>query len=282
MTMCDGHYLMPFGFNRLNEVAQRTLRFPITSISQHGSTICVSSQSESMSFYRFNPDTGTLDFLKSDVQSRTIHQTLMLNDNVAVGVGQSGGMVALCDNPDDLSFEKRLECLFAFHYPDVLVNPQLGLLCSQNNLEKNLLVQYLMPWNKETIIKPIVCCTVSGGLVHVYRLNPVLFRSLHALQTMLLNYEPTRPLLGSTKDFVDWYCQLSGEEKNIIHGDLIESFLKLTLTQQLSIVQMDQPICAVLMESMNELNKDNSSRNMTPTDIVHFLVDILTGFQRYY
>lgn len=49
---------------RLVEVTQTSLRFTVTSIHEDGDRICVGSHTDSLSFYQFDPETSTLEFLK--------------------------------------------------------------------------------------------------------------------------------------------------------------------------------------------------------------------------
>ncbi|KAI8087083.1 hypothetical protein BDF21DRAFT_313142, partial [Thamnidium elegans] len=129
-----------------------------------------------------------------------------------------------------------------------IVKPSLALLRSQNDLdsEADLLARHLLSWSQEmqseTVIdtmvpiKPIVGCTVSGGIIHVYRISPALYNLLHTLQEILVEFEPTAPLLGSMRDFKKWYCGLSGGEKDTVHGDLVESYLRLSAKDQLAVI----------------------------------------------
>lgn len=57
-------YADSFLYARLMEVAHVPLRFTITSIHEVGDRICVTSHTDSLSFYRFNSETNQLEFLK--------------------------------------------------------------------------------------------------------------------------------------------------------------------------------------------------------------------------
>lgn len=228
----------------------------------------------------------------------------MLNSRLAVGVSQSGGMIALYDDPNDKSFESRLQCLFSFHYPDIIIKPSLALLRSQHDLdsEADLLAKHLVPWSQEieaekaidTIasvpVKPIVGCTVSGGIIHVYRITSALYTLLYTLQNILIEFGPTSPLLGSVRDFKKWYCGLSGGEKATIHGDLIESYLRLSPEDQLSVIQNEAgEIKSELLEAIQLLFEDVNNDSMVEEEDINLdnqnpvilLKDILSGFEKY-
>ncbi|KAI9259706.1 hypothetical protein EDC94DRAFT_150637 [Helicostylum pulchrum] len=223
----------------------------------------------------------------------------MLNSRLAVGVSQSGGMIALYDDPNDTSFESRLKCLFSFHYPDIIVKPSLALLRSQNDLdsEADLLARHLLPWSQEmqseTVIdntvpiKPIVGCTVSGGIIHVYRISPALYNLLHTLQEILIEFEPTAPLLGSMRDFKKWYCGLSGGEKDTVHGDLVESYLRLSAEDQLAVIGdgegggIKPQLLKVIKVLCEDTDKDLMIDDVDASDHVFLIRDILSGFERY-
>lgn len=238
---------------------------------------------------------------ESDVVARSIHRSLMLSSRLAVGVSQSGGMVALYDDPEDTSFECRLKCLFSFHYPDIIVEPYLALLRSQYDIDRDIdtLTQHLISWTEQvgathnskwvdsTVVKPIVGCTVSGGIVHVYRISPALYVLLDVLQNILIEFEPTKPLLGSAQDFKKWYCELSGGEKDTIHGDLIESFLRLSADEQLRAIQNeDGTINTLLVNAVEAFSSTDSADLMedidyNPENYVDFIINLLSGFEKY-
>lgn len=298
-----GHHLYLYRLvsGRLVEVAHVPLRFTITSIHEVGDRICVTSHTDSISFYQFNAESNQLEFLKSDVVARSIHRSLMLSSRLAVGVSQSGGMVALYDDPEDTSFESRLKCLFSFHYPDIIVEPYLALLRSQYDIDRDIdtLTQHLISWTEQVgathnskrvdsaVVKPIVGCTVSGGIVHVYRISPALYVLLDVLQNILIEFEPTKPLLGSAQDFKKWYCELSGSEKDTIHGDLIESYLRLSADEQLRAIQNeDGTINTSLVSAIEAFSTTDSADLMedihdNPENYVDFIINLLSGFEKY-
>lgn len=218
-----------------------------------------------------------MTYLDSDVIPRNIHQSLMVNNHFAVGVGPSGNVVGLIDKHEDQG--KRLECAFAFHYPDIITKPNLALLRSHHDLmeDSNLVTGHILPWDDEGAAKPIAGCTVSGGVVHIYRIDDALFNVLLRLQEILLSFEPTKPLLGSPHNFTDWYCQLSGKEKSTIHGDLVESFLRLTEAEQRSaIYDTEGNLKQELKYSLNAcFGKDGVH------DARDILLQILLSFARY-
>lgn len=258
---------------RLVEVAHKALQYLITSIHEEGGRICVTFHNDSVSFYEFDPLLKIYSFLKSDVVSRSIHHSLMLNNRLAVGVSQSGGMVALYDDPTDRSFERRLKCLFNFHYADIIVKPKLATLRTQTYVPS-----YLLPWNQdEAAVKPIVGCTVSGGMIHVFRISEPLYQLLHALSNELIEFEPTKPLLGSTENF-KWFCKLSGAEQATIHGDLVELYLRLSPDEQLAVITNEQgQIKMSIQTAMNEFaTADNSDQ-----DPIDLLEEILQSFENF-
>ncbi|KAG0165091.1 hypothetical protein DFQ30_008986, partial [Apophysomyces sp. BC1015] len=239
---------------RLTEIAHKTLRFLITSIHVADDRICITSQTESISFYKFNNDTKKLEFLKSDTVARTVHHALVLNSRVAVGVCQAGGFVALHDDPDDKSFERRLLRLFSFYYPDIVIKSKLGSMQTRYIVpqDENRLATHILPWTADIVkddqqapktneaIKPIIGCTVAGGIVTIHRISAALYMLLLALQERILEYQPTSPLLGSTRDFHAWYCQQSSGQKNTVHGDLIAMYSRLSLAEQEEIICLQQ------------------------------------------
>ncbi|KAI8890128.1 hypothetical protein K501DRAFT_160109, partial [Backusella circina FSU 941] len=119
-----------------------------------------------------------------------------------------------------------------------IIHPNLATIQPTHHLNsrKNHLAGHLVGWSSSDV-RPIVGCTVSGGMIQVYRISGTLYRLLNVLQDLLLMFEPTMPLLGSSRDFKDWYCKLSGGEESTIHGDLVELFLRLSPPEQNLVIQ---------------------------------------------
>ena len=217
----------------------------------------------------------------------------MIDQQLAIGVSQSGGMVALYDSSES-PYEERLDCLFSFHYSDTLVSPSLALLGTQSDAfydQTKLFISHVLPWSLDIgtsnsqqtgdAIKPIVTGTIAGGIVHVYRISLQLHLLLVALQDLLLSFEPTKPLLGSPDDFANYYCQLSGGEKATIHGDLVEMFLRLSFDEQLRLVSMaDDQINQSLDNALSLfINEDAENKQAFTVDhAVELIKDILIGF----
>lgn len=53
-----------FGYFRLVEVAKKMTRFAIKSITVYGSRICVASFTDSITFYDYDPEHKTIEFVK--------------------------------------------------------------------------------------------------------------------------------------------------------------------------------------------------------------------------
>ncbi|KAI8377233.1 mono-functional DNA-alkylating methyl methanesulfonate N-term-domain-containing protein [Choanephora cucurbitarum] len=279
---------------KLIEIAHKHLLSTITSIHGDGERICVTSHNnESIAFFGLDDERGKLVFIKSDSEFRSIHHSLVIDQQLAIGVSQSGGMVALYDSTES-PYEERLDCLFSFHYSDTLVSPSLALLGTQSDAfydQTKLFTSHVLPWSlnigtsnsqqTSDTIKPIVTGTIAGGIVHVYRISSQLHLLLDALQDLLLAFEPTKPLLGSPDDFVNYYCQLSGGEKATIHGDLVEMFLRLSFDEQLRLVsiaddQISQPLDNALRLFINMDAEDKQA--FTVDHAVELIKDILIGF----
>jgi hypothetical protein len=121
----------------------------------------------------------------------------------------------------------------------------------------------------------------------VYRISPALFSLFNTLQNILIEFEPTKPLLGTPRDFKNWYCELSGGEKDAVHGDLVESYLRLSEKEQLSALQNEEGIVRPeLLCILKALSVDDSQDLMEdvsedPKNYVYFITSLLSGFERY-
>ncbi|KAI9314776.1 hypothetical protein BX666DRAFT_411806 [Dichotomocladium elegans] len=172
----------------------------------------------------------------------------MITDRIAVCAGQSGGLIALWDNPADKSFEERLITLFSFQYSDIILRPVLASLLPSAILDVVLQAQpiagHILPWARNIAsdaAKPIMGVTVSGCVVRVHKISQPLYHLLIALQERILIYSSALFIpLGSARDF-RWFSNLSQKEKHVVHGDLLVLFLRLLPEQQREIVEMNEP-----------------------------------------
>ncbi|CAO3696541.1 unnamed protein product [Rhizopus stolonifer] len=279
-------YLYRFDLDtgRLVEVSHISLPNDIVSIHENNNRICITSQTDSISFYQFNTETNTFEFLKSDVDSLSAHHTLMLNSHTAICVSNSGGMIALTDDPKS----PRVQKLFNFHHSEFLTSSTLALLGSPYNNETDILWKHLMAWEERSsgLQKPMVSCTVSGGILGIYRISQELYRVLGILQKLMLTFEATLPLLGSVRDFEDWYCQLSGTERAVIHGDLVEAYLRLSFDEQLKVLRPAGILSHDLVSAIHNLlngsqdHLDNEPEEIKAHIIANVLINLLSGFSR--
>ncbi|KAI7907512.1 uncharacterized protein BX663DRAFT_2559 [Cokeromyces recurvatus] len=293
---------------KLVNTSHKTLDFPITSLHYREDCICVTSHKSSISFFKYNSETRLIEFVKSDFIPRNIHHSLLLNRHLAVGVNQSGGMVALYDDPNDI--RQRLQCVFSFHYSDIIVRPKLALLRSQTDLlydSTSSIMQHILPWSVATsnsttknTVKPIVGCTISGGMIHVYRISEMLYSVLSILQDILINYEPAMPLLGSLKNF-QWYRALANEgEKSTIHGDLLIEYFcnRLSILEKMEVVQdktnkndispkLKSALISLFSKNQeirhhsNVVTTNSTDIDFSPGNVVYLLDNILLEFEKY-
>ncbi|KAG2221761.1 hypothetical protein INT45_003401 [Circinella minor] len=223
--------------------------------------------------YQLDPRQG------NDITARTVHHSVFINNQIAIGASQSGGLIALRDDPDDQSFEQRLISVFSFHYPDIIIRPTLGSLLPRQFLKASNhgqnISSHVLPWvenqleqeSNHGVIEPIMGSTVSGGLVTIHRISSVLFDLLLSLQERLVRYESSMfILLGSAKNF-DWFLRgpMGGYhqkqkqyQRNIIHGDLLTLYLRLTPEQQQEVIQLD-------ISNINSIGVDNKQSTTTTT-----------------
>ncbi|KAI7861017.1 hypothetical protein BDC45DRAFT_11410 [Circinella umbellata] len=180
---------------------------------------------------------------------------------------------------NDQSFEQRLISVFSFHYPDIIIRPTLGSLLPRQFLKVSNhgqnISSHVLPWVENQIeqepnhgvVEPIMGSTVSGGLVTIHRISSVLFDLLLSLQERLVHYESSMLiLLGSARNF---YRVLGGPtggyhqkqkryQRNIIHGDLLTLYLRLTPEQQQEVIRLD-------ISSINSIDVDNKQSTTTTT-----------------
>ncbi|KAI8073048.1 hypothetical protein BC940DRAFT_225124, partial [Gongronella butleri] len=85
----------------------------------------------------------------------------------------------------------------------------------------------------------IVAFTVSGGMISVNKVKESLYTLLAVLERAILRYPRTQPFIGTAGRFRAWYARLSDDAtdfKEIIHGDLIALYTRLTPQEKLDLI----------------------------------------------
>ncbi|KAF9357767.1 hypothetical protein BGX26_003118 [Mortierella sp. AD094] len=110
----------------LVEKASHRERWPIIQISNHGSMVCTGSRRESISFYEYQPGTGSerssdkLQFLKSARSARVVSDCIAVSPEFAIGVDMSGGIFGVGYSRDGPSCQNTLVDRFSFHLGEVM------------------------------------------------------------------------------------------------------------------------------------------------------------------
>ncbi|KAI9276361.1 mono-functional DNA-alkylating methyl methanesulfonate N-term-domain-containing protein [Sporodiniella umbellata] len=272
---------------RLMEICCKSLPSDIISIQESNDRICIASQCNSIAFYQFIAETNNFELLKSDIGFMSAHHSLMLDSETSLCVTHSGGMIALKET-DGHRFQK----LFSFHHSEFMTCSVLALLGSHCKDENELLCKHILPWSigLSESHKPIVACTVSGSILSTYRISENLYTTLKTLQELILDFEPTSPLLGSKQDFQLWYCQLSGADQAVIYGDLVEVYLRLSFKEQLQVLKPNGSLYIPLELAASSLlsKSDNYSPNNWGEEseeskthiIANMLINLLSGLKK--
>ncbi|TPX59476.1 hypothetical protein SpCBS45565_g07733 [Spizellomyces sp. 'palustris'] len=110
--------------------AQLPLRWPIQCIDVHGTRVIVGGQKESVSFYSYNVQTKTFEFLKSDRYGRPTAACLAIDDTTAVATDKCGNIVGFSAG-DYTGLERTLDTTFSFHLGEAVMRLQLGSIVQQ-------------------------------------------------------------------------------------------------------------------------------------------------------
>ncbi|KNC95927.1 uncharacterized protein SPPG_08681 [Spizellomyces punctatus DAOM BR117] len=116
--------------------AQLPLRWPIQCIDVHGTRVIVGGQKESVSFYSYNVQTKTFEFLKSDRYGRPTAACLAIDDTTAVATDKCGNIVGFSAG-DYTGLERTLDTTFSFHLGEAVMRLQLGSIVQQAITEED-------------------------------------------------------------------------------------------------------------------------------------------------
>lgn len=207
-------------------VAQETARSPITLIQVAQDRICVGTQLDSLSFYRYNSTSRKLLFLKSDPLMRTVSGATMPHAQLVIGTERYGGIFGLIEDPEKQS-SRALPLAFQFHMPDIALGLQGGTLSLMDRLHN----EHILSWDESVSFKKsIFACTLNGGVVAVRRITQDTFKLLRVIEYRIRQHNCARLL--ST-------IYMPNETVQTVDGDTLHLFLRMTLSEQQALVHDD-------------------------------------------
>lgn len=173
------------------------------------------------------------------------------------------------------------------------MRPNLSSILAQHQLSvlrnSSVVGDHILPW-KDTSDKPISAATVAGGFMTIHRVSEHLFRLLNALHERMCHYKPSMFfILGSVDDF-RWFCQILGtnHNNNILHGDLLTQYLRLTEEEQRQIVLLEHPSVHTNLNEAAVAFMGHSARNLVGTsnpesadDIAKLLCSVLRTLEKW-
>ncbi|CAO3681959.1 unnamed protein product [Umbelopsis ramanniana] len=208
---------------RLEMVAQESARSPITLIQVAQERICVGTQMDSLSFYRYDPGERKLLFLKSDVLMRTVSGAVMPHAGLVIGTERYGGIFGLMEDTNKPA-SRSLSQAFGFHMSDVALGIQTGAISLMDRLPND----HTLPWDDAgSVRKPILACTLSGSVIVVRRITLETYEFLRTIESRirLQNCARTLSTIYSPNETV---CTLD--------GDILHLFLRMTISEQQTLV----------------------------------------------
>lgn len=227
IACCYNLFLRCFGsIHRLEMVAQESARSPITLIQVAQERICVGTQMDSLSFYRYDPSDRKLLFLKSDMLMRTVSGAVMPHTGLVIGTERYGGIFGLMEDPNKPT-SRSLSQAFGFHMPDVALGIQTGAISLMDRLPND----HTLPWDDAgSVRKPILACTLSGSVIVVRRITLETYKFLRTIESRIRqqNYARTLSTIYSPNETV---CTLD--------GDILHLFLRMTISEQQMLVHDD-------------------------------------------
>ncbi|CAI2179449.1 1570_t:CDS:10 [Funneliformis geosporum] len=226
----EGRVLNIVKFNleekKLMKLISKELRWPIISINSCGNKICVGTQKGSLSFFEFDVEKEKIHFLQTERSARLIGDSIMLNQNLAIGTDKCGNIFGLLYDKESPNIEPCLQPLFSFYEAEVVPRLRIGNLdyrvenldINDNNDSTTSIVEEKnihegrvregnnvdndeLGWDADKNLKNsaaiVVGCSLLGSVFLLMRIELKAFRLLNALQSVLEKWRTTKPCLGN-------------------------------------------------------------------------------------
>ncbi|CAG8553228.1 375_t:CDS:10, partial [Paraglomus occultum] len=252
----------------LINVHSMELRWPIVSINVCNTRICIGTQRGSLTFYELKQDKEKFLFLKSERWARLTTNSIMLNENLAIGTDKNGNIFGSLYDQDDPNIEPCLRTIFSFHLAEIIPRLRTGYIGHNMNYvpvasssdrdekeEQDVVIglqssiENISPetessdqpgWDAfddlSTKTQPttVVGCSLLGSVYLFTRINIEAFNLLSVLQSVLEKWHNTVPLLGN--DYHRFRTSISdtsaSEPSYIIDGEMVTQFLHLPRHEQ--------------------------------------------------
>ncbi|CAJ0641555.1 1832_t:CDS:10 [Entrophospora sp. SA101] len=214
---------------KIRKVLSKELRWPIISINAKGRRICVGTQKGSLSFYEFDVERESITFLKAERMSRLIKDSIMLNEDLAIGSDKCGNVFGLLYNEDDPSIESCISPLFSFHTAEIVSRLRVVYLGYRSD---NITYSTTSLSSSAAVIG----CSLLGSVFLFVRVNLKSYKLLRVLQTILEKWPTTRPVLGN--DNSKFRSDHNATKLNfVIDGEMVSQFLRLSKQEQFRIIE---------------------------------------------
>ncbi|CAG8796424.1 10439_t:CDS:2, partial [Racocetra persica] len=185
--------------------------------------------------------------------TRLISDSIMLNENLAVGADKCGNIFGLLYNKDDPSIEPCLEPVFSFHEAEIVSRLRTGYLgyrtettnklaetSSDHNSEAKEVLDDLgwdMNYDLTHPGATIIGCSLIGSVLLFIRISIKSYRLLSVLQSVLEKWPSTRPCLGNNNIRFRSDSNHTSSINVIVDGDMVSQFLRLSRHEQLKIIE---------------------------------------------
>ncbi|CAG8609261.1 10589_t:CDS:10 [Cetraspora pellucida] len=182
---------------------------------------------------------------KKERLTRLISDSIMLNENLAVGADKCGNIFGLLYNKDDPSIEPCLEPVFSFHEAEIVSRLRVGYLgyrtetmnkhsetSSDHNSEVKVLddLGWDMNYDLTHPVATIIGCSLIGSVLLFMRISIKSYRLLSVLQSILEKWPSTRPCNHNIRFRSD--SNHTGSINVTIDGDMVSQFLRLSRQEQ--------------------------------------------------
>ncbi|CAJ0753275.1 8526_t:CDS:2, partial [Entrophospora sp. SA101] len=166
---------------------------------------------------------------KSQRMSRLIKDSIMLNEDLAIGSDKCGNVFGLLYNEDDPSIESCISPLFSFHTAEIVSRLRVVYLGYRSD---NITYSTTSLSSSAAVIG----CSLLGSVFLFVRVNLKSYKLLRVLQTILEKWPTTRPVLGN--DNSKFRSDHNATKLNfVIDGEMVSQFLRLSKQEQFRIIE---------------------------------------------
>lgn len=228
---------------RVRRSAMGKTRFMIMTLTAHFTTIAVGDCRDGILFYTYHEDSKKLEQLYCDPVQRLVADCILMDVDTAVVSDRKGSIAVLsCSNrlEDNANPECNLTLNCSYFMGEVAMSIRKGSFSYQLPADEALRGCTVANSISDLSQNSIMASTLLGSVITFIPISREEYELLEIVQTRLLAYSFTAPILGNDHTEFRSRESLTGVRK-MLDGDMLAQFLDLTSIQQEAVLGLPMP-----------------------------------------